>query len=266
MKRLAVVAVMIVGLVLPVCAQRSGSHGGFSGHSSAAFHGGFRGSFGGGFHSATPSRYGGYSHFTGNRFTGIARGSQRIYGGSYSSRSAYAGRERGRYRRPYRSNYGTGYPYYGAIYPYVYPGWINSFTLDNPDLFDDDDSSQAATSDQGGQYQAQPPEAYQPPDYGPYQPPPYPSAPYPYQPAPSQPNSNQLQPPSPPESQNAVTLVFKDGRPPEKIHNYLLTPTTLYVGGKHHRDIPIDQLDVDATVKVNREAGVDFSLPTTPGS
>jgi hypothetical protein len=35
----------------------------------------------------------------------------------------------------------------------------------------------------------------------------------------------------------------------------------LYVRDEHHRDIPLDQLDIDATQKVNRDAGVDFQLP-----
>jgi len=64
-----------------------------------------------------------------------------------------------------------------------------------------------------------------------------------------------------PASEEAVTLIFKDGRPPEQIHNYILTPTTLYVGDQHHRAIPTDQLDLVATARVNQDAGVDFQLP-----
>jgi hypothetical protein len=66
------------------------------------------------------------------------------------------------------------------------------------------------------------------------------------------------------ESEDAVTLVFKDGRPPEQIHNYLLTRTTLYVRDQHGRDIPLDQLDLAATQKLNHDAGVDFQLPEAP--
>ncbi len=54
------------------------------------------------------------------------------------------------------------------------------------------------------------------------------------------------------ESEDAVTLVFKDGRPPEQIHNYLLTRTTLYVWNQHHRDIPLNQLDLAATESKSR--------------
>jgi hypothetical protein len=70
-----------------------------------------------------------------------------------------------------------------------------------------------------------------------------------------------LSPPAEPEPEDPVTLVFKDGRPREQIHNYMLTRTTLYVQGKRLREIAVADLDLDATAKVNREAGVDFRLP-----
>lgn len=55
-------------------------------------------------------------------------------------------------------------------------------------------------------------------------------------------------------------LVFKDGRPPEEIHNYLLTQGTLYVMDRHSRAIPLDSLDLAATARANDEDG-DFILP-----
>jgi hypothetical protein len=64
-----------------------------------------------------------------------------------------------------------------------------------------------------------------------------------------------------PESVESVTIVFNDGRPPEQIHNYLITPTTLYILDKQRQQIPIDHLNLVATAKANRDAGVDFSLP-----
>jgi len=67
--------------------------------------------------------------------------------------------------------------------------------------------------------------------------------------------------PAPPEEE-AVTLVFKDGRPSEQIHNYMLTRTMLYVRDQHRRDIPVDQLDLAATEKANQSNGVEFALPT----
>ena len=62
---------------------------------------------------------------------------------------------------------------------------------------------------------------------------------------------------------DAVTLVFKDGRAPETIHNYALTRTTLYVTDGRSREIPVAALDLAATERVNRAAGVDFQLPVT---
>jgi hypothetical protein len=80
--------------------------------------------------------------------------------------------------------------------------------------------------------------------------------PIPYQAAP-----HNTQPAAAPLPMEAVTLVFKDGRPAEHIHNYILTRTTLSILDEHHRDIPIDELDLAATQKANRDSGVDFHLP-----
>jgi hypothetical protein len=60
-----------------------------------------------------------------------------------------------------------------------------------------------------------------------------------------------------------VTLVFKDGRPEQQIHNYILSRTTLSVLDGQRQVIQVRELDLAATVKVNREAGVDFKLPVT---
>ncbi len=58
-----------------------------------------------------------------------------------------------------------------------------------------------------------------------------------------------------------MTLVFKDGRPPEKIYNYALTRTMLYVADGSHQQIPISELNLTATEQVNQHNGVDFQLP-----
>jgi hypothetical protein len=111
-----------------------------------------------------------------------------------------------------------------------------------------DDSSAPADNAPGG-YNAQPPDEGQP------------EPPIPYEPASDMPHQSPAL-----GNEEAVTLIFKDGRLPEQIYNYVLTRTTLYVGGPRHREIPIDQLDLAATVKVNHDVGVDFHLPTLPGS
>jgi hypothetical protein len=64
--------------------------------------------------------------------------------------------------------------------------------------------------------------------------------------------------------QPTTILIFKDGRPPEKVHNYALTGSTLYaLDGDMRQEIPLALLNVPATVEVNRAAGVDFSLPVS---
>jgi hypothetical protein len=59
-----------------------------------------------------------------------------------------------------------------------------------------------------------------------------------------------------------VTLVFKDGRAPLKVHSYVLTGSSVFVAEHgHQRVIPVSELDLAATIAQNREAGVDFALP-----
>jgi hypothetical protein len=125
-----------------------------------------------------------------------------------------------------------GYPYAG-YYGYPYTGYDDDST---------DPSSYAAPA-----YDTQPME----PDdssRNPY---------YAYAVPPNPPSAQS----APPQNENAVTVVFKDGRPSEQIHNYALTRSTLFVLDEHHRDIPVDEIDLNATKQVNRDAGVEFQLP-----
>jgi hypothetical protein len=138
-----------------------------------------------------------------------------------------------------------GWPYWGLGYPYNWGFW--PIFPDYPD-----------SSDLQPPYVA-PPSSYQPQSE---------QEPDPAETLRQQPNSayrtpyiNRAQPPAAPSA--PVTVVFKDGRPPEKISNYLLTSKTLTVFDQPIRDIPIGEVDLDATVKVNRQAGVEFSLPVT---
>jgi hypothetical protein len=147
-------------------------------------------------------------------------------------------------RRPgYAASFRYRRPYYGAGIPYV-SGWVDPDYLDYP-YSGDYDSSANPPDDSINGY------APQGTDQG---------VPSPYieqssaEPRPSLPAS-------PPENEEAVTLIFKDGRPAEQIHNYALTRTTLYVSDGHRRDIPVDQLDLAATEKANHDAGVDFHIP-----
>jgi hypothetical protein len=145
------------------------------------------------------------------------------------------------------------WPGWGWGYPWAYPYLLPSY-LDYPDTYDSQQDSYNPApqpAPDNGPYEAPPAN-----DYGPPSAPSYTPWPYGSQPAPSQ-----SEPSSPPPPEAPVTLVFKDGRPPQQIHNYLLTATTLSVLDQHRQDIPVDQIDLAATEKVNRAAGVPFALP-----
>lgn len=260
MKRLAAAALGIFFIAFPVCAQRSSGHsGGFSSHSGPAFHS--APAFHGSFNAPTPSRSAGFRGYPANRPYIASRGIQRYGANNYGARPFYNGDLR--HRRPYRSPYGIlGYGGYG------YPGWIDPGYLGYDDSGDDD--SQPAQDDANGPQQDVNGGYDQGPDQGPG--PGYDQGPYQqqFQPWPyggsAQPAPVYAQPAPPAPNQVAVTLIFKDGRPPEQIHNYLLTKNTLFIDDQHHQEIPVDELDLAATAKVNRDSGVDFHLPTLPGS
>jgi hypothetical protein len=157
--------------------------------------------------------------------------------------------------------YGVGYPFWpwwGWGYPYVPNYWSYS------DDYDSQPASNYAASQpypdySSGPYQAPPEQAE--PDAEPDQEPSY--TPWPYsRPAPSNYQPQAPQPSSATTPDAPVTLVFKDGRPNEQIHNYMLTAHTLTVLDPRRRDVPVDQIDLAATARVNREAGVDFALPS----
>ena len=87
----------------------------------------------------------------------------------------------------------------------------------------------------------------------------------PYEPEP-QPPAEIIRPTAPyprlapePAPATATTLIFKDGRSPEKIGNYIATRSTVTViDGPRHHDIPVADLDLPATIKAVRDAGAGF--------
>jgi hypothetical protein len=296
MKRLAAVAVMVAWFAMAAGAQRGGSHGGFSSHAgTSGSHGGFSAppaGFSGhsapGFHGA-PTFNGGIPHPAPPRFVGGSRYAPgtipysvrgpRLAGPAYPMpRAPYTSST---HRMPYHSPNGSnhngwnhdswdhdGHHRHGGFYSYygwgapVWPGWgwgypylLPSY-LDYPDSYDSQPDSYAGASqpypyEDDGRYEAPQQDQYGPPPSGSYTPWPYGS-----QSAPSQAELS-----SPPVPEPPVTLVFKDGRPPQQIHNYLLTASTLSILDQRRQDIPVDQIDLAATAKVNRDAGVSFALP-----
>ncbi|HEY1986427.1 MAG TPA: hypothetical protein VGG85_13500 [Terracidiphilus sp.] len=260
MKRLAAVALVVASFAWTAYAQHgaghgggfsgshgggfSGSHGGFFSHGGSSFHGGF---------SAPAGRLAGPPRYGINRSPQINRG---FRPNTFAGRSPYADpmHRRMPYHSPYGRNNRFGFYSWGGL-P-LWSGWGYPYL---PSYMDDygDDGGQDGQNYAGAQ-------PY--PDYssGPYQAPPDPNdsapayTPWPYGSPTPQTASHEI---APPPAEEPVTLVFKDGRPTEQIHNYMLTSTTLMVLDQHRRDIPIDQIDLPATARVNHDAGVDFALP-----
>jgi hypothetical protein len=170
------------------------------------------------------------------------------------------GRDRDGDRDHHRDHHRDRFGFFGFNvwpgYPYLpWWGWSDPYLWDNWDDSGDYDM-------QPGNYASQPDQQYAP---GPYEPAPddpepqQQATPWPYsRPAPSAAPAPSLAPETP------VTLVFRDGRPNEQVHNYLLTATTLSVLDRDRRNIPVDQIDIAETERLNRESGVDFSLPSSP--
>lgn len=255
----------------------SGRGGGFSG----GFHGGFSGPRSSGGFSARP--YGGFSASRSYRFAGSPR-----YARPYSAYRPNSGfrsssRYGSRFRAPYRRSGNRGWdrgrdrdrdhdrdrddrfrrdrffdndfddflfpiPYWIGLGPYGCYG--DSY------IYGDDFGGYGSDC-----YQSQPEQADQPVIYGddqgepPAPPPDY--APPAYQPPAYDPPAHS----SVPATQIATTIVFKDGRPAQQIHNYALTQTDLYVTDAQRRDIPLDEIDLAATAKANRAAGIEFQVP-----
>jgi hypothetical protein len=249
MVRFAAIALLAAGLVLPASAQRSMSRGGFSSHSAGSFQGGFAAPhFSAGFGAPRFGGFSGNSGYSAGSFARYPNNAGLSFRPAYSGSGVY-GRSGGygrsdRYRRPYPNFYGYGGPALYAI-----PAWIGLGSLGYyPDVSGYDDSA-ASSGDEAGDYGVQP-YAAQPvePEQQAFR--------EDYEPTSRPPSAEQA-----PASENATTIVFNDGRPSEQIHNYALTRTTLYVLDAQHRDIPLDQINLSATQKVNGAVGVEFQVP-----
>ena len=286
-------SLLSVGLALWVCAplaaQRGGGHAGSAPSSHAGFapaaHGGFasQASHGG---AAPGVRYGAPGAFATNpagvRGLSNSQGSLFLPPGITSTRPIFYSngirRDGNAAGRGGRNTAGYGGVGYGGL-GYGYPGYLD-FGYGDEDAFDPLDPNNATNTYSGNSAQDAfvnaPPEAPRAAEinangdagyYG--QPGPEPSEasqpPVPY--APQQESARyatrpQRAPAAPLREEDAVTIVFKDGRPSEQIHNYALTRTSLYVTTDRVRTIPIDDIDMAATEKANQKAGVDFQLPT----
>ncbi len=223
---LSIATFSLILLALPVWAQRhSGSGGGgahFASHGGSALHSS-------GVHASGAFHGGGFGHGSGFHVrTGNAFHNHR---GFYGRRGYY----------PY-------YPYAG-YYPYGYNGWYN-----DPFFYDTENQDQDSYA--GASYQA----------------PSYPS---------SYPENGGLQrdvqtlsgkidrlqadvearnrPKT--DQEPATALVFRDQHV-EEVRNYAIAGGTLWVLNEQAaKKIPLANLDLAATVKMNDDRGVDFQVP-----
>jgi hypothetical protein len=65
-----------------------------------------------------------------------------------------------------------------------------------------------------------------------------------------------------PIASKPLTVIFKGGRAPEKMQNYMVNSSSLTnLDSEHFEKIPLDQIDVAATQQANRSSGIDFQVP-----
>lgn len=63
-------------------------------------------------------------------------------------------------------------------------------------------------------------------------------------------------------TEEQLTLIFKNGRAPKTIGNYIMDTKALTdVDPQNYERIPIEEIDVAATARANRPRGVDFEVP-----
>lgn len=247
MLRLLLAVALVVAGVSTASAQRGGGRGGASGgHSGGSV--------------SAPAFRGGAAPIGRPGMIPAPQYRGRPVGNSPSFRMPVRGRDHdfGDHRRGFAQDYRyrrTYVPFYGVGLPY-------NVVWQGPDFLDSgyDNSSYAPATPPvaslGDGYRAPSPKDYVPPAYDP---------PVPMEEAEAAPSAAFrpiYQRPLPePSAEDALTLVFKDGRPPEQIHNYMLTRTTLYVQDQRRHQISVADIDIPATEKVNRDAGIDFQLP-----
>jgi len=145
--------------------------------------------------------------------------------------------------------FGNVYPYVPYYYGGAYYGWDNGYNDDYPYT-----GYIPGTFDKypGYPYPAQ----YAPPPYYSSLPPQVNNTPEPQ--PPQRQRSNQR---SNDEFSEPTVLVFRDGHR-EEIANYAIMGSTIFVLAGSHSRIPIAELDVPATERVNQDHGVDFHVPT----
>ena len=172
------------------------------------------------------------------------------------------GRDRGRNpdrarfdapRRQFQNWVVNTYPY-GSVYPYLYDP--NAYNLGLYDWSDSDDTA-SDTSQPANYVTDQAPGGYPPGDQN------VPAPLYPPYPNQGLYASAEQSAAPPAVSDQPLTVIFKSGRAPIKVRNYLMTAKVLTdLDSQHYEQIPLDQgIDLAATQRFNTFAGVDFQVP-----
>jgi len=163
--------------------------------------------------------------------------------GRNSNRDLYAAR-----RRSFRNWYVNTYP--------AWPGYGYPYVID-PGFYDWGDSDDSADNEGG----AAPyyPGPYS--DYGYGAPGETPREGFAAESAPYQPSAA-IEPAAPSVPGQTLTVIFRSGRAPVKMENYMMTARVLTdLDSRHYEQIPIDQIDIAATQQINGAAGVRFNIP-----
>ena len=238
MRRLfSIAALFIVVAVVSAAAQRGGmhssggSHGGFSGHSGFVGHGSGGPHFGG-------TGYGG-SHLSSGFGSHVGPGSRSYGRGDHSlgGRFHYRG-----FRRGCFGCFGYGYPYYSYYDPYWWNDSYSSYDADNERERQEANEMNAENLEEQ-RMREQDQDAYA----GPRR---------------SRMSVQANIPRREEESAPTTALVFLDQHV-EEVKNYAIAGGTLWVLNDHQagKKIPLAQLDLAATAKVNDDRGVDFQVP-----
>ena len=209
--------------------------------------------------SAIPSR----SILTGARFRPVspqnAPGLRTLYNGNRfaAARPSYAATAASQSRSRNRDHFDARRRQFDNWFVNIYPNWPGYPYLLNPNLYNlglydwsDSDSFAPDNSapnnypyDQGGPS----------PDYpAPY--PDYASAAAAPQPA--------VAPSTSSAPEQPLTVIFKTGRSPLQVQNYIMTASVFTdLDSGHYEQIPLDQINLAATQLINGAAGIDFQLP-----
>jgi hypothetical protein len=271
-------AIALIVLATPAIApngwaQRGAGHagvsgGGFSGHAGFSGSGGisrpgssfvrpaqsvpYRAS-GNGYQAVRPPSYGSLrAHYAGNRFATSQTSTQGPYRQTAGSRNGFAGSTEARNRERWDARRRSFDRWYAGIYP-AWLGYGYPYLLD-PGFYDWSEPDDSAY-DQGG--------------LAPY-------ADYGYDPSqegyggelpPWDPNNPPMAAPgqmafSEPAPELPLTVIFKSGRAPVTMQNYMMTGGVLTdLDAGHYARIPVDDINVAETQRVNDAAGVEFRIP-----